>query len=75
MEDGEWLSQDDKNKMDSLKRELGKLKTEHKKFAKAKNTITPEDKEKWRINSQRTNQIYIEIKELRFKNLMDAGKA
>jgi hypothetical protein len=75
MEDSEWLSQDDKNKMESLKNELAKLKAEHKKFAKNKGTLTPEDKEKWRLNSQRTNQIYIDIKDLRFKNVMNAGKA
>jgi hypothetical protein len=75
MEDSEWLSQDDKNKLESLKSELAKLKTEHKKFAKNKNSITPEDKEKWKLNAKRTNQIYIEIKELRFQNVMNAGKA
>lgn len=75
MEDSEWLSQEDKNKLESLKSELAKLKVEHKKFAKNKNSITPEDKEKWKLNAKRTNQIYIEIKELRFKNVMNAGKA
>jgi hypothetical protein len=74
MEDSEWLSQEDKNKLDSLKRELAKLKAEHRKFAKNKGSITPEDKEKWKLNAQRTNQIYIEIKDLRFKNVMEAGK-
>jgi hypothetical protein len=75
MEDSEWLSQADKNKLESLKNELAKLKIEHKKFAKNKATITQEDKEKWKLNAQRTNQIYIEIKNLRFKNVMNAGKA
>ena len=75
MEDSEWLSQEDKNKMESFKNELAKLKSEHKKFAKNKGSITPDDKEKWRLNSQRTNQIYIDIKNLRFKNVMNAGKA
>lgn len=75
MEDSEWLSQEDKNKLESLKSELAKLKTEHKKFAKNKNALTPEDRDKWKLNAQRTNQIYIEIKDLRFKNVMNAGKA
>jgi hypothetical protein len=74
MEDGQWLSREDKDKMEALKKELGKLKTEHKNFAKSKSSLTPEDKEKWRVNSHRTNQIYIEIKDLRFKNVMEAGK-
>ena len=75
MEDSEWLSQEDKKKMESLKNELAKLKAEHKKFAKNIGSITSDDKEKWRLNSQRTNQIYIDIKNLRFKNVMNAGKA
>ncbi len=74
MEDGENLSQADKNKMIALKQELADLKLEHKAFAKNKGGLTAEDKEKWRLNSQRTNQVYIEIKDLRFKNVMEAGK-
>jgi hypothetical protein len=74
MEDGEWLSKEDKKKMDDLKKELAKLKTEHKAFASKKSSQTAEDKDKWRLNSQRTNQIYIEIKDLRFKNVLNAGK-
>lgn len=74
MEDGEWLSKEDKAKMESLKRELTALKAEHKNFAKNKGGLTPEDREKWRLNSHRTNQVYIEIKDLRFKNVMEAGK-
>jgi len=74
MEDSEWLSDEDKKKMESLKKELSKLKVEHKAFAKSKGTLTLKDKEKWRSNSQRTNQVYVEIKELRFKNVMEAGK-
>jgi hypothetical protein len=74
MEDSEWLSDEDKKKMENLKDELRKLKLEHKAFAKAKGSLSVEDKEKWRANSQRTNQVYIEIKDLRFKNVMEAGK-
>jgi hypothetical protein len=74
MEDGEWLSTEDKKKMEDLKSELAKLKKEHKGFAAKKSGLSVEEKEKWRVNSQRTNQVFIEIKELRFKNIMDAGK-
>ena len=74
MEDGAFLSKEDKVKMESLKQELEALKVEHKKFAKNKGGLTIEDKEKWRLNSQRTNQVYIEIKDLRFKNVIEAGK-
>jgi hypothetical protein len=74
MEDSAWLSSDDKNKLESLKSELVKLKKEHKQFAKAKDKLTPEDREKWKANSHRTNQVYVEIKDLRFKNIMEAGR-
>lgn len=74
MEDGQWLSQEDKKKMETLKKELASLKKEHKAFASRKGGISPEERETWRLNSQRTNEIYIEIKELRFKNVMEAGK-
>lgn len=74
MEDGEWLNKDDRRKMAALKIELEKLKVEHKHFAKTKKAITPEQREKWRENSRRTKQVYIEIKDLRFKNIMEAGK-
>lgn len=74
MEDGQFLSQEDKKKMESLKKELSKLKAEHKEFASRKSGLTSEEKEKWRLNSQRTNQVYIEIKDLRFKNVIEAGK-
>jgi hypothetical protein len=74
MEDGEWLSQEDKNKMESLKKELANLKKEHKSFAAKKGGVTPEEREAWRLNSHRTNQIYIEIKDLRHKNIIEAGK-
>jgi hypothetical protein len=74
MEDGQFLTPEDKSKMESLKKELAKLKTEHKSFAARKGGLSPEEKEQWRANSQRTNQVYIEIKELRFKNVLEAGK-
>lgn len=74
MEDGKYLSQEDKALMESLKKELIDLKAEHKNFAKNKGGLTPEDREKWRKNSQRTNEVYIAIKDLRFKNVMEAGK-
>ncbi len=74
MEDGQFLGPEDKKKMEALKKELTTLKKEHKAFAARKKGLTPEDRENWRINSQRTNQIYIEIKDLRFKNVLEAGK-
>ena len=74
MEDSDSLSQEDKVKLDALKRELGKLKSEHKKFAKNKEGITPEDREKWRLNSQRMNEVYVEIKDMRVKNILEAAK-
>jgi hypothetical protein len=74
VEDGEYLSKEDKARMEALKKELAELKAEHKNFAKNKGGLTPEDRERWRQNSQRTNEVYVEIKELRFKNIMDAGK-
>ncbi len=74
MEDGYWLGQADKMKMESLTQELAKLKVEHKGFAKAKKTLSVEEKESWRVNSQRTNQIFIEIKELRLKNILEAAR-
>lgn len=75
MEDGEWLSKEDKAKMEALKKELADLKAEHKNFARNKGGLTPEDRERWRQNSQRTNEVYVEIKDLRFKNVMEAGKS
>ncbi len=74
MEDSAWLSQEDKDKLEALKRELSSLKSAHKKFAKAKDSLTAEDREKWKANAHRTNQVYVEIKELRFKNIMEAGR-
>lgn len=74
MEDGYGLSAEDKVVMEGLKKELAELKAEHKKFAKNKGGLTPEDRENWRKNSQRTNEIYILIKELRHKNILEAGK-
>ena len=74
MEDGQYLSKEDKAKMEALKAELASLKEEHKAFAKNKGGLTPEQREKWRLNSQRTNEVYIAIKDLRFKNVLEAGK-
>ena len=74
MEDGKYLSKEDKARMESLKKELAALKAEHKDFASRKNKLTPEDREVWRKNSTRTNEVYIEIKGLRFKNVIEAGK-
>lgn len=74
MEDGSHLSPEDKKLMESLKNELIKLKIEHKNFAKNKSGLTPEDREKWRVNSQRTNEVYVGIKDLRHKNIIEAAK-
>lgn len=74
MEDGRYLSKEDRIKMDTLKKELEVLKAEHKGFAKNVGSLTPEQREKWRANSQRTNQVHIEIKDLRHKNVLEAGK-
>lgn len=74
MEDAKYLSPEDKKKIESLKKELNVLKAEHKSFAAKKNGLTNEEREKWRLNSQRTNQVYIEIKDLRLKNILEAGK-
>lgn len=74
MEDSQYLSQEDKDQMEALKKELIALKAEHKQFAKNKGGLTPEDRERWKLNSQRTNEVYIAIKDLRFKNVMEASK-
>lgn len=74
MEDGKFLSSEDKKKMESLKEELAALKAEHKSFASKKNSLSTEERERWRVNSQRTNEVYIQIKDLRFKNVIEAGK-
>jgi hypothetical protein len=75
MEDGKFLSEEDKKKMISLKDELAALKTQHKNFAKNKGKLSSSEREDWRKNSQRTNEIYVEIKELRHKNIVEAGKS
>jgi hypothetical protein len=74
MEDGQYLSKEDKIKMESLKKELTALKAEHKSFAARKREITLDEREQWRLNSIRTNEVYIEIKDLRLKNILEAGK-
>ena len=73
MEDSKYLSKEDKDLMESLQKELKDLKAEHKDFAKNKGKLTPEQREKWRLNSQRTNEVYVAIKDLRFKNVIEAG--
>jgi hypothetical protein len=74
MEDGKYLSAEDKSKLAALQEELSKLKEQHKKFAKNKGGLSSDEREEWRLNSQRTNQVYIEIKDLRLKNVLEAGK-
>lgn len=74
MEDSSSLSAEDKAKLKSLIKELETLKIEHKSFAKNKGSLTPEQKEAWRVNSMRTNQVHIEIKEMRLKNILEAGR-
>lgn len=74
MEDSANLSVDDRNKLEALKKELVKLKKQHKGFAAKKDALTAEEKETWRANGQRTNQVYIEIKDLRHKNILEAGR-
>jgi hypothetical protein len=74
MEDGIWLNHDDKIKLDKLKVELEVLKAEHKRFTLKKSSLSQEEKDKWKKNSQRTTEVSLEIKELRRKNILDAGK-
>lgn len=74
MEDGLFLDQEDKDKMNSLLKELEALKAEHKMFASNKSKLTAEQREKWRLNSQRTNQVHIDIKEMRIKNILEGGR-
>lgn len=74
MEDSESLSPEDKQKLEALKRELSKLKSAHKKFAKNKDALTPEERDQWKLNAQRTNQVYIDIKDMRVKNILEAAR-
>ncbi len=74
MEDGVFLNKEDKQKLAGLLKELEVLKREHKGFAANKVKLTPEEREQWRVNSQRTNQVHIEVKELRLKNIFEAGR-
>jgi cell division protein FtsB len=74
MEDAAYLSKEDKARMEALKKELTALKAEHKNFAKNKGGLTPEERERWRVNSQKTNEVYIAIKDLRHKNILEAGR-
>ncbi len=75
MEDSKYLSKEDKARMDSLTKELETLKKEHKNFAKNKGGLTPEQREVWRVNSKRTNEVHVEIKDLRHKNILEAGRS
>jgi hypothetical protein len=75
MEDSKYLSPEDKARMASLTKELDLLKREHKTFAKNKGSLTAEQKESWRLNSKRTNEIHIEIKDLRHKNVLEAARS
>lgn len=72
MEDAKYLDQADRSKLDDLLRELEKLKKEHKAFAKNVGKLTPEERERWRVNSARTNEVHIAIKDLRQKNILVA---
>lgn len=74
MEDGQYLNKEDKALMEKLKKELAVLKAEHKDFASRKSKISPEERETWRKNSIRTNEVHIAIKDLRLKNILEAGK-
>ncbi|MES2526622.1 MAG: hypothetical protein V4598_06020 [Bdellovibrionota bacterium] len=74
MEDGKYLSKEDQKKFADLKTELAALKAEHKDFASRKSKLTPEDREAWRKNSVRTNEVFIAIKDMRLKNILEAGK-
>lgn len=74
MEDGKYLSKEDKAKLEALIQELATLKVEHKGFASRKSKLTPEDRETWRLNSIRTNEVHIAIKDMRLKNILEAGK-
>ncbi len=74
MEDGLFLDKEDKKKMAALLKELEVLKAEQKEFASNNKKLTTEEREKWRVVSKRTNEIHIEIKELRVKNILEGGR-
>ena len=74
MEDGEFLSPKDKLQMEKLKKRLVVLKKQHKSFAAKKSTLSAEERDKWRENAKETQEINLEIKELRLKNIMEAGR-
>lgn len=75
MEDGKYLNKEDRKKLNSLIVEMDKLKKEQDYFAMRKSALTKEEKDSWKTISQRMNQISIEIKELRHKNILEAGKS
>lgn len=74
MEDARYLSDEDKAKLQSLIKELADLKVEHKAFASKKSAVTEEERVIWRANSKRTNEVNIEIKDLRHKNILEAAR-
>ena len=74
MEDSHYLSPEDKATMEALKKELTALKAEHKTFAGKKSKLTQEERERWKANSTRMNEVYIALKEMRLKNILEAGK-
>jgi hypothetical protein len=74
MEDGKYLTIEDRAALESYLKELETLKKEHRNFAKNKGALTPEQRELWRVNSHRTNQVHIAVKTLRHKNILEAGK-
>jgi hypothetical protein len=74
MEDGVWLKPEDKKKLDDLLKEFEELKAAHLKFSKPQGPLSAEDKQKWKLNSQRTAQVSLEIKDLRHKNILEGAK-
>jgi uncharacterized protein YukE len=74
MEDSYYLSPEDKATLEALKKELNALKAEHKSFAGKKSKLTQEERERWKANSTRMNEVYIALKEMRLKNILEAGK-
>lgn len=75
MEDGKYLTKEDKKKLISLKVELDKLKVEQEYFTKRHNSLTKDEKDTWRGISRRMNEVSNELKELRHKNIIEAGKS
>ena len=72
MEDGVNLSPADRSLLRQHLLELEALKVEHKEFAAQKGGLTPEQREKWRLNSQRTAELHLAVKDMRRKNILQA---